>query len=205
MKEKIKVFLFNVSIFYSIVIVALMLFSYFSAKTKIELFDLEKNIERLNELKKEVALLKNNSCTDSINDLIKGYEATSYDGEVDLREWFNYSFDDDYFESFSNVKETCNLTGDDMLEYDFPYNLVGRNILNDEIFNKYFYQYELGVKDFILRITSEPVLISSEYILIKRAELNVISDVIDVVIKNEKNNTVIDDEQSNKEDFDDEQ
>lgn len=209
MKEKLKTFLFHVSIFYSVVIIAMMLFSFFTAKTTIYLHNyLVLNKEKLNEIKNDVRLLEKNKCTDAINKLIEEYEVTSYDGEVNLRELHNYTygiekFDREFTDKFNYyINEAmiqCNLSDDDDLKKKVSFNIVERNILTDELLNKYFYQYEIGLKD-AYRLIVEHSSISSEYTFIKHIELDIISDLIEKL----SNNEVSDDVQVNEEVLDNE-
>ena len=76
MKEKIKNLLFSVSIFYSVLIVGLMIFTFSTMTDSVELYDNDDNKVKLNNYKEIVSNMEDNECTLVINDIIKYYEDT---------------------------------------------------------------------------------------------------------------------------------
>ena len=55
-------------------------------------------------------------------------------------------------------------------------------VIQDEaILHRYLYQYELGFKDLYFRMIAEPNLNNTEYLIKKRTELRIISNVIEMV------------------------
>ena len=179
MKEKIKKTVFSISIFYVVIVLVLMLISYFNATTSIELVNNEENIKELNKLKKELTSLENNSCTKEISKMIEYSENTSYNGKVNLKKVYeNLDSKIDYEKLF----KVCDVTKE---EKDNLSNLFITNmVLEEELYShKYMFQYELGIKDFYSRMVNEPGINSVEYNIIKKNELSIISNLIEIASK----------------------
>lgn len=178
MKEKIKKIIFNISIFYVVIVLVLMLISYFNATSSIELVNSEENIKELNKLKNEVTLLEKNSCTNEISKMIEYSENTSYNGKVNLKEKWN---DFNSYIDYSELLKSCNVSEE---EKDIRNLIVTDMILEEKIYyGKYKFQYELGIKDFYSRMSNESALNNSLYYIIKRTELSIISNLIEVASK----------------------
>ena len=105
MLEKIKKSLFVISIFYSIVIITLTFSTLKEMTTKVELHDTDENRNTLINYKKELEKFDKNKCTETINKIIKHYEDTSYDGEVNLKEMYEYDLENGIISYYSKVKE----------------------------------------------------------------------------------------------------
>ena len=179
MKEKIKKIIFNISIFYVVIVLVLMLISYFNATTSIELVNNEENIKELNKLKKELTSLENNSCTKEISKMIEYSENTSYNGKVNLKKVYeNLDSKIDYEKLF----KVCDVTKE---EKDNLSNLFITNmVLEEELYShKYMFQYELGIKDFYSRMINESDIKSTEYNIVKKNEINIISNLIEIASK----------------------
>lgn len=185
MKEKIKNSLFCISIFYSIMILVLIIFNINSMVTAIDLSDSEKNKSKLQEYKNMIANFEPNSCTNVINEIIDYYESTSYDGEVKLRYIYNQ---DSLLKFFTKVKDNCNLTDDDIEDYHLPTKFLASSIFIEELFQPYYFQYELTVKNSVIRNFIEPAINNTEYALSKSLQLELISDLIEIVNMEEHKN-----------------
>ena len=171
MKEKIKKIIFNISIFYVVIVLVLMLISYFNATSSIELVNSEENIKELNKLKKELTSLENNSCTKEISKMIEYSENTSYNGKVNLKEKWN---DFNSYIDYSKLLKSCDVSEE---ENNIRNLIVTNMVLEEEIYyEKYKFQYELGIKDFYSRMINESDIKSTEYNIVKKNEINIISN-----------------------------
>ena len=149
MKEKLKNYVFGISIFYSLMILILMIINITTATTSIELHDSEENKNKLNEYKKEIATLKQNDCTTTINKLINYYEATSYNGKIKLKDIYN--IEQGLLSYYGEMKENCNLTEEQLKKYNFPNKFITATIEQEEMFMKHYFQYELKFTDVLAR------------------------------------------------------
>ena len=180
MKETIKNVLFCISIFYSIIIITLMLITKNNLVSIVELHDSEENKNKLNNYKQQVSLLEQNSCTGVINKIIKHYEETSYDGEVSLRKMYEYDFDNSLLSYYTQAKESCKLNEEDEKKYNLPTKFITASIQRDEMYQRYYFQYELRINDYITRLIAEPLLSGVEYQISKNMELEILSILIEI-------------------------
>jgi len=178
MKEKIKNQVFAISIFYSVVILVLMISNITSAVTSIELYDSEENRNKLNEYKKEIATLNQNECTTTINKIVKYYENTSYNGKIELKDIYN--IEEGFLSYFGEMKDNCNLTDEQLKKYNLSNKFISSTIHQEEIFTKYYFQYELNFSDNLNRTIIEPTLYNIEYEISKNTQLEIISILLDI-------------------------
>lgn len=178
MKEKIKNQVFAISIFYSVIVIFLMISSLTSATTSVELYDSEENKTKLNEYKKEIATLNQNECTSTINKIVRYYENTSYNGKVDLKDIYN--IEEGFLSYFGEMKDNCNLTDEQLKKYNLPNKFISSTIHQEEMFTKYYFQYELNFSDILNRTIIEPSLYNTEYEISKNTQLEIISILIDI-------------------------
>lgn len=188
MKEKIKYLLFYGSMFYTILVVVLMLISLFSATTTIELYDNEDNLVKINQYKEELLKLGDNNCTKIINKMINFYENTSYNGEVELKSIWDYfvNVEDGYLHYVGEVRDNCNLTYEQMQELDFPSKFVNISVNTDKMFQPYYFQYELSLKDKLSREVMEFNTLNLDYSMRKKDELELISTLIELEKKGDE-------------------
>ena len=111
MKEKIKSVLFSASIFYSVLIVCLMIFTCITMTDSVELYDNDDNKVKLNNYKEIVSNMEDNECKKVINDIIKYYEDTSYNGSVNLKEMYDYDGKNGLLSYYIKAKDACKNSG----------------------------------------------------------------------------------------------
>lgn len=183
MRKNIRSGIFFISIFYIISICFLMIMNMGLSVSKIELYDSDENKEKLAELKEELLVLESNSCTTVIDEMIVYYEKTSYDGVVELKAMYDIENPDSmsFLNYYLKLKDNCNITDEDNEKYDFPNLFITSTIQNEAIYQRYLYQYELGLKDLYFRAIAEPNINNVEYLIRKRAEIKVISNAIEMV------------------------
>ena len=155
----------------------------------IELSDTEINKNNLISYKTKLSELEKNNCTQVIEKMIKHYEDTSYDGNIDLKETYEYHFNNGFLTYYVETKENCNLSEETIEEYNLPIKFLAASIQVDEIYQPYYYQYELNLKDFFVRQLTEPYITNVEYNINRGMELEIISALIELsnkeVIANE--------------------
>ena len=187
MKQNIKNILFIISIVYSLVIVILMLITNNNLITSVELHDSKENKIKLEQYKERLGMLKQNDCTKVIGEIISHYEETSYDGVVNLKEMFDYDFDNSLLNYYQKVKEMCKISDEKQKEYDLPVKFITASIQRDELYLTYYFQYELHFKDYINRLIIEPQIHSVEYQINRAAELEIINILIEHSSKGDTN------------------
>lgn len=182
-KKNIRTGLLFVSIFYIVSVVGLMIVNFCLSTSNVELHDSDDNVKKIKELRQEALALEVNKCSVVINDMINYYEKTSYDGEVNLKKMYEEVWNDDFsfLSYYSQIKEHCGLSDEERKKYDYPNLFINASIQNDEIYHRYLYQYELGFKDLYLRLIVEPNFNNIDYRIGKTAQVNVISNVIEMV------------------------
>lgn len=180
MKEKIKNILFIISIFYSVVIIVSMIFTTINMVDIVDLSDTRENKSKLKEYKAQVSLLEENKCTKMINKIIKHYEETSYDGNVKIKEMFNYDFDDSLLSYYGDTQKACNISEEDAKKYNLPFKFVAASIQRDELYQRYYFQYELNFRDIYMRDIGQAVLTGIEYNINRSNILEIISDLIEI-------------------------
>ena len=188
MKEKIKNMLLPISIFYVVVIVTLMIFRINNFVTTVELSDNEENKTKLNEYKKEVAKLDKNDCTNLIEDIIKHYEDTSYNGEVKIKDMHDYDTNNGLLDFYLKIKETCKFSDEVLNEYNLPLKFVTASIQRDETYQRFYFQYELGFTDIYMRDIASATLTSVEYNINRGNELEIIDNLIKIYSKGDITN-----------------
>ena len=185
MKKRMKGFIFSVSIFYSIIVLFFMVINLCNAVTSVELIDSKENKTKLTSYKQEILVLDQNSCTNVINNLINYYEQTSYNGEISLKEMYNLGNKTSLLSFYSLVKNQCKLSEKTTEKYNFPTKFLAASIQQDELFHRYYFQYELNIKDVFTRNIVEASMTSVEYKIRKNLELEIISDLIEIMKEGE--------------------
>lgn len=183
MKEILKKFLLTSSVFYSIMIIILMIIKIVTLVETIELVDVEENKNKIEEYKTTLATLEKNKCTETIDKIIKYYENTSYNGKVPLKEIYDYNSFKSILTYYMEVKENCNLSDEIMKENKLPERVLTGAIAKEEVYQRYLFQYELSLPDFYMRNIGEAALTNSEYKIYRKAELEVISSLIEIISK----------------------
>lgn len=161
MKEKIKSGLFFIFCFYSVIILILLFFTYSNSLNVIDIYDNKDNRIKYSELKKEVKSLDDNMCTDTLNKLLDYYSKTSFNGNVSAKNLYNDItkgvMDGTYFLNyFSDIKKDCNLSDDFLSENFIREKFIIASIQYDEMINKYYYLYELNLKDIYMHMIVDP-------------------------------------------------
>ena len=188
MKEKIKSLLFSASIFYSVFIVGLMVFTLCIMTDSVELHDSDDNKSRLSDYKEIVSKLEDNECKNVINDIIKYYEDTSYNGSVNLKEMYDYDGKNGLLSYYIKAKDACNVSQTEEKEYDFPTKFISSIMYREVIYQKYYFQYELKITDMNMRDIGEAQIHVTMYNASRNTLLDIISGLIEISSKEESVN-----------------
>ena len=188
MKEKIKNMLLPVSIFYVVMVVILMVFRINNFVTTLELIDSEGNKNKLNEYKEDLSRLDKNDCTNLIGSIIKHYEETSYDGMVKIKDMHDYDMNNGFLNFYLKLKEVCPFTEEILNEYNLPVKFVTTSIQRDELYQRYYFQYELSFVDTYMRDIVAASLNNIEYNINRGSELEIIKNLIQIYSEGEINN-----------------
>ena len=182
-KEKFKSIILNLSIFYMLVVSALVLFNIATAVSEIELNDSEVNKAKIEELRLLNNSLKQDKCTEIINDMIDYYNDTSYNGIVKLNQLYRENKNVGFLSFYIDVKDACNITDEKAKELELPTTFVTAAVQHDELFQAYMYQYELKISDTITRMVIEPELNNINYSIRKNHELKAIDNLVNYAIE----------------------
>jgi len=180
MKKNIKNALFIISVFYSFVIIVLMCVTMNNLVTEVEVHDSEENKSKLINYKEQLSNLPQTNCTAVINKLILHYEGTSYDGVVNLSELYEYDEDKSLLSYYQKVKDGCNITEEMEKKYNLSMKFITSSLQWDELYQRYYFQYELKFTDYKTRLIVEPLLINLEYQINRTMELEIISSLIEI-------------------------
>ena len=175
MKERVKELIFIISIVYSLFIIALMLYSFFTSHNIIELNDSSDNIELLNNYKESLKNIKESTCKSALNDLIAHYEKTSYNGEINFKNQVEAS--DGLLNHASSLLKSCNF--DEETRKSVVHNMLIASIQFEEVLQKFYFQYEIRIPDLNNRELSEPSLNVIRYSINRNSQLETIKLIID--------------------------
>ena len=92
---------------------------------------------------------------------------------------FEYDFDNSLLSYFLKIRENCNLDSNQEKKYNLPIKFITSSIQRDELYQRYYFQYELNIND-ITRLIIEPQLSGVEYQINRAMELEIISDLIKI-------------------------
>ena len=180
MKERIKSYLFYFSICYSVLFISGLIINYAVSVNSIKLEDSAENISKVENYKRELKTIPRNECTDVIDKMILYYEETSYHGDVNLKEMYNYHLKNNFLSFYNDAKKGCNLT-DEIIDYhNLRMEFLSSEIPTDDVFNKYLFQYEISLKDILTRQIVEPVTHNIEYQISKSSQAEVIGHLIEI-------------------------
>ena len=184
MKEKLKNAFLGCSVIYVISITLLVICNFLTASKTIDLKDSDDNLKKLSELKTEMNLLEESECKNLINDFIKYYEKTSYDGVVVIKDMYELVMDENLLSYYMEVDNACNVSASN-INHTLANKVVASSLQMDRIFVKDFFKYEITLKDKFNRMIIEPSFYNQEYIISKYNQLEIIETLINLV-KEEK-------------------
>lgn len=182
MREKIKNLIQYFLIGYMISIIILTIINMFGMKKTIELIDSSENIEKIKELKNEINNLEENSCKSLLNDMIKAYETTSFNGMVEYKKIHEIYWEGPSFLEFCNqIPNKCNISKEELNSMNMPYFALNSTSFIDNQVNKKVFDYELGIKDIFTRKILEGSRTNIDYQLSKQSEIIMIENILNKI------------------------
>ena len=187
MKEKIKKVLLIISFTFIIFFSLIEIFNLVTYTNKIFLEDRNENIEKYEKYKNEYNKLEESECKESFGKYIERYGETSYKGEVSLKDIYNnLAYDDSVPVMYQDIRKKCNITDEEVKEYELVHSILDSITGYEEIFNSHRFPYEISLKDKQMREIIEPTLNYYSYDRIKRSELSFIKNVLTLLNEREK-------------------
>ena len=181
MKEKIKKIIFITSILYAITIFSLMLYSYNTSNVVFEFTDSKENKELITKYKEELNTVKDSSCKETISDIIKHYENTSYNGNVNVKDYY---FSSEGILTYAlPLFEACELTEEERQDLSVDY--LTAMLQFEEVINDIRWQYEIRIPDSNNRLVVQPLLNSLRYKINREAILDIIDKSINILKESE--------------------
>ncbi len=193
MKEKIKLMLLGAFIFYALAIIGLIIYNGSSYNDSFHIEENTENTQKLTSYKQKLSKMENNSCNNTINELITYYEKTNYSGDIKYstinKLIFHNSENDTILSSnYDNIKKACKLNDEIIEKYNFDYLFLSGSLQFDEIIKDNNFAYELSFKDSSFRAIAEPNITNYEYAINRNATLTIISNLIEISSKAGGNN-----------------
>ena len=183
MKNNAKNAIIYIGGFYMLIIAVFMVITYCNITTKVELSSNSDYQLKLNAYKEEISNYDNSSCKSYLNELINIVEKDINVEEINLQEYYQEKNDEDSLLSYySKGVNACNsLSTELMQEANMTSKFLVPPILSEETVSKYFYQYELSLKDLRVRSINEVVLGPVENNIKIQTELEIIKDLIKII------------------------
>lgn len=187
MKEKIKNVLLIISFTFIILFSFIEIINLTTYTNKVYLEDGKENIEKYEIYKNEFSKLEESECKESLGKYIERYKKTSYKGEVSLKDIYNnLAYDDSVPVIYQEIRKKCNLTDEEVKEYELVHSILDSITGYEEIFNGHRFPYEINITDKQMREIIEPTLNNYSYDRIKRSELSFIKNMLKILNEREK-------------------
>ena len=151
-------------------------------KKTLELTDSSENMVKINEFKKEINDLQESSCKTLLNEMIKAYEKTSFDGIVEYKDIYDIYWNGISFLSFyEDIIQDCNISKEKMQSMNMPYYVLNSTSFVDNLVSKKMFDYEIGIKDKFFRESAETNRIGLDYKLSKQSEIIMIENILKTI------------------------
>lgn len=183
MKKEIRNAVLYSGIFYMILTVILATIAYCNVITSVELSNDDRYIEKISEYKEKIVQLKDSSCKRYLSNLADKVEKDINTKELIFRESYKDILDgENILDMYSKAHKECvSLTSEKMVEANLPVKYLTTSMINDEIVSKYFYQYEINIKNIKGRELTEPQFASVENNIKLQNELEIIDTLLNIV------------------------
>ena len=183
MSSKIKNAIMYIGVFYMIVIIILMIVSYFNMITVVELSSGNEYKDQLNVYIEEINNVSDSTCKNYIKSLIKIVENDISEEEISIKDYFErINSEDNLLSYYLKAQEDCaSITSEIMQENNMPIKFLTPPILGDEIIGKYFFQYEISIVDQKLRGFRQANLIPVENNIRIQNELQIIETLMKTI------------------------
>ena len=190
MKEKIKTSLVSIGIFYMIIILILMISKYTNMNKYINITFDNNYQETISKYEKEILTIEEKSCQNVLNDYLNYVKKTTFKGKVNLQEYFKnfYLTDSIFLDYYLKLIDNCSkLTKENAVENNLNNMMLTAYIQNEEILQKYIFNYELTIKDNLFRITLEPEFVATKSKIKFNNEIGVLNIVLNIMKDGDEN------------------
>ena len=185
MKEKIRNSILYFSVVSCAILVIMMSINLITKNTMVELPTLKEFNEKLDIYKEETKEIKDDTCSDFINEFIDKIRSINYEGKVNFKDIYNIN--NSILSYYTIAKTKCNFT-DEMLDDNYVSTMYLSSILPYEyINNEYSFMYEIKLTDSMSK-EFKPDLFYTATTIKRNNELSIISKYIELAkeVYNEK-------------------
>lgn len=178
-KEEIKRRCYYGMIFFSIVIVFMSYLTLTNIKSEVYI---ERNVAteaRLDNLKKEVELLREGSCKDFLNEYITYIDKGYFEGVVKLKDIYNYYWNTPSVNYYEMGINNCAIDRETLQNTQIPTKYVTNMVYPDYLLDEYIYQYEFRIKDPV-RLIMEPNTFNLTLNNMRNNQINILEDYINI-------------------------
>ena len=190
MKEKIKNALVSIGISYMIIFLILLISKYINMNKYINITFDNNYQETISKYKKEILTIEEKSCQNVLNDYLNYVKKTTFKGKVNLQEYFKniYLTDNIFLGYYLKLIDNCSkLTKENAVENNLYEMMLTANIQDEEILQKYIFNYELTIKDNLFRITLEPEFVATKSKIKFNNEIGVLNIVLNIMKDGDEN------------------
>ena len=169
--------IYTIFILYVVLTTVLLVISLFSQKKELYFNSIDGYKEKIAVLKNE-ALLKDEKCSKALTKLINTTEKGYVEGEISVKDYFNKLTEVNWLSDFVSAKGECNYESEDI-------NTIALTafVQADEIIQDYYFDYEVKLRDILIRNIVEPSLLSVRNKIKNELELK----AIEMLIKGDSN------------------
>lgn len=178
-KEEIKRRCYFGMIFFSIVIVFMSYLTISNIKSEIYIDRNETTESRLDNIKNEVALLRDGSCKDFLNEYITYIDKGYFEGVVKLKDIYNYYWNTPSVNYYEMGINNCAIDRDKLQTTQIPTKYITNMIAPDSLMDEYIFQYEFRLKDPV-RIIMEPNTFNITLVNIRNNQINILEDYVNI-------------------------
>ena len=187
MKEKIKNIIIIVSAFYTIAVSILLLSNLLlSPRTRDLSYDHELNDPLFNDINTRINNLSEGECKIALNESIKNYQKTIYEGEKSIRETYENEKENSFLIGFTNSLTKCDIQPLSTNEKQTNSELTKLITLSQTEYKDFFHPYEIHILDFNGRQTISVNDCNLQYNAKKQTELSILDKTVSIV--EERNN-----------------
>ena len=151
----------------------------FNKKEYVYIKSIDSYSKKITILKNELSELEDNSCKDSLNDMLNRINETNFKDKVTIEEYYKaYNKDEiTFINLYENIINECKLENNDDIYID----VLTQMIFPNSIKEKYLLSHELILKDYSSRSTLTKSLSETGTYITKTKELNILKDLIEEV------------------------
>ena len=182
--NRFKDLLLSVFVLGSIVIIIFILLSFFNIKKVVFISMVGPNENEYNELKSRVNELDESDCKNFLKEYIEYVDKGHFEGEVKIKDLYDYYMNAPVLELYENSKLRCNLTDEELSKNAITSKYITILSIPESFFQKYTFSYELNLKDG-LRELMEPNVDSLLLTAVRSNQIDLLAEYLDVLSERE--------------------